>query len=199
MMKRKLMIIPMLVSGLFACSEPTSPTIGNYTQAIKSGIAAGDDFPSCIFNYNLPTQLNNTQLNRYEYGAQLKLLSQLGVVTHKVEEPKTRQEKANGLHTFNLTELGKKYYIPDRGICIGKTKFIDVSDVSEPYQERGKTYVRGTYLWTIELPAWAKKEAFYQSDEFSTELIFFKYKKLMNDIPFEEYFVLSLGEEGWKY
>lgn len=184
---------------LFSCSDSRSPTISNYEAVIKKSVDEEDNFPHCFFRYNFPIAQNGLQLKMSGLKKKLILLSELGLVDYKANSTEDKYNLAKSLHEFTLTTKGKKFYIKDRGICIGKAEFVKIKDVSEPYKERGKTYVRGTYEWTIDLPEWAMEPEFHSSKLFPVELYYFKFKKLLKDENRETHFILTLKDHGWDF
>lgn len=198
---KKLLKIFFITFGVItttACSDSQSPSISNYESVIKKSMEKEDDFPHCFFRYNFPIKQNGMQLKMSGLKSQLMLLSELGLVEHHMSGKQDKWNLRKSIHDFKLTDKGNQYYIQDRGICIGKAVFVKVRDVSEPYEERGRTYVRGFYEWTVELPEWAMEPKFYDSEVFSG-MYYFKFKKLLKNENRETHFVLTLKDHGWDF
>lgn len=199
-----------LGAGIFlaACSSPKDANEDNYMAAIQEYFDGRDDFPHCVFRYNFPLEGNEQQLRINGLQKPLDILTELGLLNHKSEDLAAKAAKfgrklgygaAKTMNSYTLTEAGEQYYIPERGICIGRAKLLSLSEVSKPYEERGRTLVRGQYLWTIELPNWAMESKFYDSGAFSTDLYYLKYEKLLKEEPFSDFFTLTLKDEGWGF
>lgn len=188
-----------LASQIVACSSPRDANEKNYIKAIEGYFSQRDDFPHCFFRYSFPIAGAGMQWRMRGLEKPLNLLTDLGLVHHESKEVGQRLATRKPViqHQYTLTDEGKKYYIEDRGLCIGKPRLLGLQDVSKPYEERGKTMVRGEYLWTIDLPDWAMEKRFYDASSFSGELYYFKYEKLINNEPLTDYFTLGLGDDGW--
>lgn len=200
-MKIKLTSVLLACSSslLLACSDQTAPSEKNYRAPIENYFATRDDFPHCFFNYQFPAEFNEQQLKFSGVANKLKLLHELGLLEFRSKTVGEQFGKPKKYYGYNVSEQGRAYYSDEKGFCIGKAKLLDLKDVSKPYEERGKTYVRGTYTWTVELPDWALQSKFYQSKEFSSKLWYIKYKKILSDEHREDFFTLSLNEDGWGF
>lgn len=184
--------------ALSACSDPTSASESNYREAIQGYFDKRDDFPYCFFNYDFPAEFKGErQLARSGVKAELELLHTLGLLEFKTMTLGEQFGNPTTYYGYNPSEEGNEYFSKENGFCIGEPKLLDLKDVSEPYEERGKTYVRGKYTWTIDLPDWAKQPEFYESKAFSKQLWFFKFEKIVNDEAREEYFTLVRNDDGW--
>lgn len=184
----------LLISG---CSDPSSPTKTNYQIAIKKHFETREDFPHCFFRYNFPIQVNSFQLKMQGISRELEFLAKEGLVTKSTQSSSARKQTREKF-LFELTDKGLKHFIPERGLCMGEPELTGIKDVSEPYEERGKTYVRGTYTWTVRLPGWAMKPEFLKSELFGADLYYFKLEKLEKGEDREDYFVLTLNDQGWQ-
>lgn len=187
------------VSALSACSDPTSASESNYKLAIQKYFDSRDDFPHCFFNYTFPAEFKGKQLKFSGVESKLRLLHELGLLEYRSKTLGEDYGNPVTYYGFNISEQGKAFFNEEQGFCIGKPKLLELKDISEPYEERGKTYVRGTYTWTVELPKWAMNEKFYKSKEFSTKLWYIKYNKLEKDEVREEYFTLTKNDDGWGF
>ena len=167
--------------------------------ALEADFPESENFPHCIFRYNLPIEGNGQQLLMSGPKGKLDALVELGLVQHDVEGPNTQYTQRQTQHRYSLSSEGEKHYIPDRGICIGEAKLLDVVDISETFEEQGRTYVTGTYLWTVELPDWAKTPAFYDNDKLGPDRYYLKVEKLLEDGQFDDYFRMELTEDGWSW
>lgn len=190
------------------CSDPKSANESNYRSAIEGYFEQRDDFPHCVFRYNLPLEGNERQIAMWGIKSQLDILTKLGLLEHQSTDlaakaaefgRQLRYGDPKTMNHYQLTSSGQKYYIPERGICIGKAKLLELQEISKPYEERGRTQVRGEYLWTIELPDWAMQPEFHQADAFSGELYYFKYDQLLNNQPITDFFTLTLKDDGWGF
>lgn len=200
MNKQFRMIASVLISALaiIGCSDPSSPSTANFEKVIQTHFEQNENFPHCFFRYNFPIQVSEIQLKMMGYKKELEFLKNTGIVDVKTREV-TQGRRTHKEFTFSVSNQGRDLYIQDRGLCMGKPKLTGLKDVSEPYQERGKTYVRGTYTWTIELPEWAMKPSFYDSGLFTPDIYYFKFNKLSKDEDREDYFVLTLNDKGWQF
>lgn len=178
-------------------SDPSDPSKANLMAAIEAGYAENDNFPHCFFRYNLPIEGNGMQLLMSGPKAKLDALAELGLVTHEVEGPNTEFTQRQTQHRYALTEEGARYYEQDKGICIGKPRLLDISELSEPFEENGRTYITGTYHWTLDVPEWAKSPDFYDNDKLGPDRYYLKIDELIEEGQFDDYFRLTLGEEGW--
>lgn len=183
---------------LAACTDPKSATNANYKAVIQNYFEQRDDYPHCFFNYAFPAEFEGErQLNLSGVKNKLKLLHELGLLEYKTETIGESYGRPKTIYGFNPTDLGRQYYTAENGFCIGKPELLDLHNISEPYEERGRTYVNGSYTWTVNLPDWAKDPVFYKSKQFSTQLIYIRFEKIMKGEPKEEYFTLTLNDDGW--
>ncbi len=202
-MSVKLSLLTLVASTqlvLSGCADPTSASESNYRAAIEQYFSEREDFPHCFFSYEFPIQFANEHSLKFSgHQNRLKLLTDIGLISHEEKTVGERIGRPIKAHVFNLTEMGKEYYHIPGGLCMGKAKLVDLQNISEPYEERGRTYVNGEYTWTIELPDWALEPRFYESKEFSTDLIYLRIEKLAAGELRDDYFTLMLGEQGWEY
>lgn len=180
-----------------ACSGPTAPTKSNYAKVIEAHLENHEYFPHCFFRYNLPIVQQEMQLKMGGLQKELAYLTKVGLLDESIKE-NTVRGRTTKIYEYTVSEEGADYYIEDRGMCMGEPKFTGIADVSDPYEERGKTYVRGTYTWTIDMPEWSYDPEFYDSGIFGADVYYFKMKKIVAGEDREEYFVLTLNDDGWE-
>lgn len=198
--KENLFLLALSASlSLSACSDPTSATESSYRIPIESYFESRDDYPHCFFNYSFPAEFDERQLKFSGVASKLQLLHEIGLLEYKSKTVGEDYGHPRTYYGYNVSTLGESYFNKEKGFCIGKPKLVDIKDVSKPYEERGKTYVRGSYTWTIELPDWALEPKFYQSKEFSSDLWYIKYKKIVKGEHREDYFTLTLKDHGWDF
>lgn len=200
-MRNKLTLIAALLGShivVSGCSDPTSASTSNYRAVIEQHFEQREDFPHCFFNYSFPAEfVGERQLAFSGVQNKLKLLHEIGLLDYRTKTIGEEYGNPKNIHGFNVSEEGQQYFSEENGFCIGKPKLLDLQDVSKPYEERGKTYVRGTYTWTVELPDWAMEPRFYDSEEFSSRLIYIRFEKIAAGEPQDDYFTLTLNDDGW--
>lgn len=152
----------LLVSA--GCSnDPKEANEKNFGQAAQAWL--DEEFPTCVVHGNFP--LVPPQLDVRGEGKTLQAMAQAGLVTASPAEVEgVFGEKVQSVR-YELTEEGKKYYLPDRvetlggdklgGLCFGKGKLESVENFTTPADVMGLRASRVTFTYRVtDIPDWAQ-------------------------------------------
>lgn len=146
------------------CSDdPKEANEKNFGQAAQAWL--DQEFPTCVVRGNFP--LVPPLMDVHNVGETLQAMAQAGLVTETPAEVEGLFGEKEQSVRYELTEEGKKYYLPDRvetlggdklgGLCFGKGKLESVENFTTPAQVMGVQASRVTFTYRVtDIPDWAQ-------------------------------------------
>lgn len=146
------------------CSDdPKEANEKNFGQAAQAWL--DQEFPTCVVHGNFP--LVPRQIDFGNESKTLQAMAQAGLVTETPAEVEGLFGGKVQSVRYELTEEGKKYYLPDRvetlggdklgGLCFGKGKLESVENFTTPAQVMGVQASRVTFTYRVtDIPDWAQ-------------------------------------------
>ncbi|OCL90577.1 hypothetical protein [Aliarcobacter thereius] len=156
-MKKQILSATILALILLGCSDPKAATKENFEPVINKYLSENKDIFSCSYLRNNFPFVDNTGLRKKH----LQKYVDLGLLTEETEV-KIHQGAFMGqdmkveINTYDLTELGKKYYKNEQ-FCFGEPKVKQIVGFTEPVEMMGQKVTEVNYELNFEnLPNWYK-------------------------------------------
>lgn len=139
---RSFVVLVLSTVLVYGCSDPKEPNEKNFSMAIEDYYAKTDKY---CFGKRIKEEIHG-DLPHYEALSSIGLLKII----------RKGRKWGNRFAIFDLTDKGKRVYVPNRGFCYGTLSVSNIVNYTEPQNLFGRKIVRVKYKYKlVDIPDWA--------------------------------------------